>query len=101
MKRLLTVLIVLAALNAPRAAFSLPPPPSSDSGATCCGNAVDEYDDSQSHPFRVIAYLVHPVGYALEWVVFRPLHCLVAQPSLVKVFGHTSHDEYAFDEEYL
>jgi hypothetical protein len=62
---------------------------------------VDAYDDSQSHPFRIIGYIVHPVGYALEWAIFRPIHWFVAQPSLVKVFGHVPHDEYDYDEDYL
>lgn len=53
--------------------------------------AVDEYDDSQAHPLRVVAYLVHPVGYALEWVVFRPFHWMVAQDGLDEVFGHRPH----------
>ncbi|MGH7898775.1 MAG: hypothetical protein ACREQQ_12530 [Candidatus Binatia bacterium] len=51
----------------------------------------DEYDDTQSHPLRVAAYLLHPVGYGLEWVVFRPFHWLVSRESTEKVFGHTPH----------
>ncbi|MEA2626294.1 MAG: hypothetical protein QOD06_2339 [Candidatus Binatota bacterium] len=52
----------------------------------------DEYDDSQSHPFRVLAYILHPVGYALEWAIFRPLHYAVsATPETEEVFGHTAH----------
>jgi hypothetical protein len=54
----------------------------------------DDYDDSQSHPLRLIAYLVHPIGYTLEWLVTRPFHELVAQPDLEPVFGHTSHEYY-------
>lgn len=53
--------------------------------------APDVYDDSQSHPLRVAAYLVYPVAYALEWVVFRPFHFLVA--SYPDVFGHKPHGE--------
>jgi len=56
----------------------------------CC--AADEYDDSQSHPLRVAAYLVHPVGYGLEWLLFRPMHWVVSRPSLVHVFGHDCHE---------
>jgi len=55
---------------------------------------ADDYDDSQSHPLRILAYLVHPVGYSLEWLVTRPFHELVAQPDLEPVFGHTSHAYY-------
>lgn len=53
--------------------------------------AMDEYDDSQSHPLRLVAYLTHPVGYALEWALFRPFHWLVSQDGLEDVFGHRPH----------
>jgi hypothetical protein len=28
------------------------------------------------------------VGYALEWLVARPIHALVSQPELEPIFGH-------------
>jgi len=56
---------------------------------------ADDYDEMQSHPFRVLAYLTYPIGYTLEWLIFRPFHSLVAQPSLAPVFGHTNHSEEA------
>ena len=40
--------------------------------------APDEYDDSQSNPFRIAAYLLNPAGFILEWTVFRPFHFLVS-----------------------
>lgn len=49
----------------------------------------DCYSDSESHPFRVIAYLLSPVGVALEWAIFRPLHWAVSRPSTAPIFGHT------------
>ncbi len=52
----------------------------------------DQYDDSQSHPLRVIAYLVYPAGVLLEWTVFRPLHFLVSStPEGEYIFGHSPH----------
>jgi hypothetical protein len=51
----------------------------------------DGYDDSQSHPLRLAAYALHPVGFALEWLVTRPIHAIVSQPELERVFGHTPH----------
>lgn len=51
----------------------------------------DPYDDSQSHPLRLVAYALHPVGFALEWLILRPIHALVSQPELEPVFGHTPH----------
>jgi len=52
----------------------------------------DEYDDSQSNPFRVAAYLLHPAGFIAEWIVFRPFHFLVSgTPALEAFFGHRPH----------
>jgi hypothetical protein len=55
----------------------------------------DDYDDSQSHPLRIAAYLAHPVGVALEWLVFRPFHRVVSQPGAAYVFGHREHGDDA------
>ncbi len=51
----------------------------------------DEYDDTQSHPIRIAAYLLHPVGYALEWVIFRPFHYFVSMPDVAEATGHRPH----------
>jgi hypothetical protein len=56
------------------------------------GRAHDAYDDTQSHPLRLIAYAVNPVGYAAEWLITRPIHFIVSQPKLERVFGHTPHE---------
>ena len=32
--------------------------------------APDEYDDSQSNPLRVAAYLLYPAGWLAEWLIF-------------------------------
>lgn len=53
---------------------------------------ADEYDDSQSHPLRVVAYVTHPVGVVLEWLTVRPFHFLVsATPEIEYLFGHRPH----------
>ena len=52
----------------------------------------DEYDDSQSNPLRVAAYLLSPVGLGLEYAIFRPFHWLISRNETdEKVFGHTPH----------
>lgn len=66
--------------------------------------AHDAYDDSQSHPLRLVAYAVHPAGFALEWIFTRPIHFLVSTPGLDRVFGHTPHENafggyHAYDIE--
>lgn len=60
-------------------------------GGAVPAGAHDAYDDSQSHPLRLAAYAVHPVGFAAEWLIMRPIHFLVSQPKLEPVFGHTPH----------
>jgi len=62
-----------------------------DVGCGTYSGYYDGYDDSQSHPLRIAAYAVHPIGFALEWLVTRPIHALVSQPELEKVFGHKPH----------
>jgi hypothetical protein len=54
--------------------------------------AHDAYDDSQSNPLRVGAYLLNPVGWGLEWLIFRPFHFLVSNPRVEHIFGHTPHE---------
>lgn len=53
---------------------------------------ADEYDESQSHPLRLMAYLVHPVGVLLEWITIRPFHALVSgTKELEYIYGHKPH----------
>jgi len=48
----------------------------------------DDYNDyDDSHPLRLVAYAVNPVGYTLEWLVLRPIHALTSQPGLRPIFG--------------
>ena len=52
----------------------------------------DEYDESQSNPLRVAAYVVHPFGVALEYVIFRPIHWVVSRNDTTEtIFGHGPH----------
>ena len=37
--------------------------------------AAEEYDPNYSgHPYRIIAYVLHPVGVILDTLIFRPFH---------------------------
>ncbi len=50
---------------------------------------ADEYDeDSAGHPLRIVAYVLHPVGVAIEYLILRPAHWLVTQEPMKTVFGH-------------
>ena len=61
-------------------------------GLKSASAAPDEYDDSQSHPLRIVAYLLHPAAWLLEQVVFRPFHFLVsANEPMEEIFGHRPH----------
>ncbi len=44
-------------------------------------------------PLRIAAYVLHPVGIALEYGVMRPIHWVVSQPHLDIVFGHKASVE--------
>ena len=51
--------------------------------------AADEYDTKRAgHPLRVIAYLLHPVGVAFDYLLFRPAHWVGHQQPFRAVFGH-------------
>jgi outer membrane protein OmpA-like peptidoglycan-associated protein len=62
--------------------------------------AWDDYDDSQSNPLRVFAYLAYPIGFTAEWLIFRPFHFLVsATPAQEAFFGHHPHPSIFVDPE--
>jgi outer membrane protein OmpA-like peptidoglycan-associated protein len=62
--------------------------------------APDEYDDSQSHPLRIAAYLTYPAAFLLEWTIFRPFHWLVsATEEQEAVFGHRPHPPILADPQ--
>ncbi len=56
--------------------------------------AADEYDARRAgHPLRVVAYMMHPFGVALDWLLFRPAHWVGSLPVLRTVFGHDVDEE--------
>jgi outer membrane protein OmpA-like peptidoglycan-associated protein len=74
--RLFVLVMIVGLTLGPKASFAEP----------------DEYDDSQSNPFRVAAYLLHPAGFILEWKIFRPFHFLVSSTAPAEAFfGHMPH----------
>lgn len=47
-----------------------------------------DYDPQQAgHPLRVIAYVLHPVGVALDYLIFRPAYWLGSKEPLRTIFG--------------
>ncbi len=50
---------------------------------------MDQYEDAFSNPLRLAYYVLHPVGFTVEWLVMRPLHYLISRPYLSRFFGYT------------
>jgi hypothetical protein len=51
---------------------------------------ADSYDPKRAgHPLRILAYIVHPFGVALDYLIFRPAHWVVSHEPLDDIFGHT------------
>jgi hypothetical protein len=52
--------------------------------------AADEYDPNYAgHPLRVLAYVVHPLGVILDYLIFRPAHWIGNHEPAKTFFGHT------------
>ncbi len=52
----------------------------------------DCYDDTQSHPLRLLAYAFHPIGILLEWTITRPIHAIVSSNKRREyIHGHRPH----------
>jgi len=52
---------------------------------------ADAYDPSRAgHPLRVIAYVLNPVGVALDYLIMRPAHWLGSREPFRTIFGHES-----------
>jgi hypothetical protein len=50
---------------------------------------ADDYDSTEAgHPLRIVAYVLHPVGVMLDYLLMRPAHWLVTHEPLKTVFGH-------------
>jgi len=51
--------------------------------------AADEYDARRAgHPLRVVAYVLHPIGVTLDYLLFRPAHWVGSLPVVRTIFGH-------------
>lgn len=51
--------------------------------------SADDHDARRAgHPVRIAAYLLHPVGVALDWLIVRPAHWVVEREPFRTIFGH-------------
>jgi hypothetical protein len=82
---------MLAAL-ALASAFMIPEP----------ARAHDAYSDAESNPLKIASYPVAAAGFAIEWIFARPVHFIVSQPSLQRVFNYEpSYNAFDVPEPYL
>ena len=59
--------------------------------------AADDYDARRAgHPLRIIAYALHPIGVAFDYLLFRPAHWVGHHEPLRTIFGHRgdSYDDH-------
>ncbi|MBI2875421.1 MAG: hypothetical protein HYY20_00910 [Candidatus Tectomicrobia bacterium] len=51
---------------------------------------ADAYEEEQAgNPWRVLAYVIHPIGVALDRLVARPLHQLMHYKLIDELTGHS------------
>lgn len=56
--------------------------------------AADEYDARRAgHPLRVAAYVLHPIGVTLDYLLFRPAHWVGSLPVIRTLFGHEIYEQ--------
>jgi hypothetical protein len=64
--------------------------------------AHDAYSDAESNPLKIISYPVAAAGFALEWIFARPIHFVVSQPSLQRVFNYEpTYNAFDAPDPYL
>ena len=44
--------------------------------------------NTTDNPFRLVGYIAHPIGIALEYGIMRPIHWAVSQHDTDIIFGH-------------
>lgn len=50
---------------------------------------AEEYESGDSgHPLRLVAYLLHPVGVVLDYVIMRPAYWVGSHQPFKTLFGH-------------
>lgn len=50
---------------------------------------ADDHDPERSaHPVRIAAYILHPIGVVLDFLIVRPAHWVVEREPFRTLFGH-------------
>ncbi len=51
---------------------------------------ADDYEPkTAAHPVRIAAYVLHPVGVIIDWVIFRPAWWVGSYEPFHTLFGRT------------
>lgn len=51
--------------------------------------AADEYEPKHAgHPLRIVAYVLHPIGVLVDYLLLRPAHWIGSQEPMRTIFGH-------------
>jgi hypothetical protein len=51
--------------------------------------SADEYDPKRAgHPLRIVAYVLHPIGVLVDFLLLRPAHWIGSQEPMRTIFGH-------------
>jgi hypothetical protein len=59
---------------------------------------ADEYNSRQAgQPWKLIAYVLNPLGVTLDYLVARPLHRFLHHETIDKLTGHSQFTE---EKEY-
>jgi hypothetical protein len=57
--------------------------------ATPAAARADAHDPERAgHPVRVAAYVLHPIGVLLDYLIVRPAHWVVEREPFRTLFGH-------------
>jgi len=50
---------------------------------------ADRHDPERAaNPVRIVAYVLHPIGVVLDYVIVRPAHWVVEREPFRTLFGH-------------
>ena len=61
-------------------------------------DTLRESPEGYAHPYRLTAFLLHPVGVALDYVIARPFYMLAGLAP--EWFGLTVEDAKRYQEHY-
>ena len=93
MKQILTILIVSVVVFTSTKANAQDQLPRDNGLATY--HTAPRYRESESHPLRVLAYIVHPIGWVAREVIFRPLSYFASSSETRKsVMGYREPYDY-------